>query len=72
MRVATLACHSVDIPAKDGGYTMPRGRALGAFRSTVVKVVTADAGSSSSATIRTRMPSACAPWLTPYRPAPGS
>jgi L-alanine-DL-glutamate epimerase-like enolase superfamily enzyme len=43
LRIRELACYSVEIPPKDGTYTMSQGRVLKSFPSTVVKV-TADDG----------------------------
>jgi L-alanine-DL-glutamate epimerase-like enolase superfamily enzyme len=42
MKIDGIACYGIEIPAKDGGYTMSRGRVLKSFPSTVVKVTAQD------------------------------
>jgi len=42
MKVETIRCFAVEIPAKDGTYVMSRGRELRGFPSTVVQVTTED------------------------------
>jgi L-alanine-DL-glutamate epimerase-like enolase superfamily enzyme len=42
MRIRTLTCYSVDIPAKPGGYVMSHGRLLHSFPTTIVKLTAED------------------------------
>ena len=45
MKLDRVTCYAVEIPAKDGSYTMSRNRVLRTFPSTVVQV-TAEDGTS--------------------------
>jgi len=45
MKLQTVTCYAVEIPAKDGSYAMSRDRVLRSFPSTVVRV-TAEDGTS--------------------------
>jgi L-alanine-DL-glutamate epimerase-like enolase superfamily enzyme len=48
MKLQTVTCYAVEIPAKDGFYAMSRDRVLRSFPSTVVRV-TAEDGTSGFA-----------------------
>ena len=48
MKLQSVTCYAVEIPAKDGSYRMSRGRILRSFPSTVVQV-TAEDGTSGFA-----------------------
>src|SRR5215469_15996977 len=48
MKLQTVTCYAVEIPAKDGSYAMSRDRVLRSFPSTVVRV-TAEDGTSGFA-----------------------
>jgi cis-L-3-hydroxyproline dehydratase len=45
MKLDKVTCYAVEIPAKDGSYTMSKNRVLRSFPSTVVQV-TAEDGTS--------------------------
>ena len=51
MKLQTVTCYAVEIPAKDGSYAMSRDRVLRSFPSTVVRV-TAEDGASGFAEAR--------------------